>query len=173
MNDAPENTRPQTTETKQRCSSCGTWVSRSKNLCETCDAEADVHNALTFGFVQAARSNPWISEATDPPFSFRSISFLATADDLADVLQAGNWTLGQGFAVGDVCFINQVDGGDEWLVICGSLPFESYTYETPEERDVRKKGEGDPARERLRRFLADVQAATDEQLRTLTYGTRA
>ena len=73
--------------------------------------------------------NPWISEACDPPFSGLMIEFCATSRALVERLLdgGGRWCLGQGFAVGDLCLINQIDGYGEWLTIKGNLAFESIT----------------------------------------------
>lgn len=133
------------------------------------DETTELQNARVMAWVRIGRANPWIRAATDPPFSARSIHFCPDVDALAERLVQGNWCVGQGFAVGNVCFLNQVDGGDEWLVIRDSLPFESYTFETEAERVQRKNGAGFPARDRLARFLADVTVATDDRLRMLTY----
>lgn len=136
---------------------------------ETTADHTEERNARAMAWVRIGRENPWIRTATDPPFSLGSIHHCDDFEELADKLHRGNWCLGQGFALGDVCFLNQVDGGDEWLVIRGSVPFESYTSETTEEYERRKRGDGDPALARLADFLLRVTAATDDQLRSLTY----
>lgn len=102
------------------------------------------------------RANPWIAGAWDPPFAEQSFVACESPDDLADRLAHGNWSLGQSFYIGPLCFIQQVDGGDEWMVIRGSLPFDSYSAEAVIRRD---RG----------RFLAHVAAmlrVPDEQLRS-------
>jgi hypothetical protein len=104
--------------------------------------------------------NPWIREADDPPFNEESFCECATIEGLKERLLVGNWCLGQAFYLGRLCFINQVDGGDEWLTIRDDLPFESLTAVL-----MIQDGSFD-------RFLADVNAATDEQLRSLTYSQK-
>ena len=59
--------------------------------------------------------NPWIREACDPPFTRKSFHRCATREELRERIWHGNWCLGQAFYLGDLCFIQQVDGGDEWL----------------------------------------------------------
>lgn len=113
-------------------------------------------------WVELGKENPWICEADDPPFTIESFHICATMHDLIDRLSQGNWTLGQGFALGDLCFINQIDGAGEWLVIRGELPFESYTYRARNEDHT-------AAAIRFGIFVAEITVATDEQLRALDY----
>ena len=103
------------------------------------------------------RSNAWISRAVDPPFTRESFHECATLDELKERLQHGNWCLGQAFTYGRLCFINQVDGGDEWLCIKDDLAFESITFGL-----VIERGEFD-------KLLTRLLRATPEQCRTLTY----
>lgn len=54
-------------------------------------------------------------------------------DDLADFFNAGNWAIRQGVVYGDLAFIQQVNGGDEWWTLKqgtdGSwVPFESVSF---------------------------------------------
>jgi hypothetical protein len=70
-------------------------------------------------------ANRWIRRACDPPFTRTSFVACADATDLAARLAHGNWCLGQAFFLGDLCFIQQVGGGDEWLVIKQNVAFES------------------------------------------------
>jgi hypothetical protein len=64
-------------------------------------------------------TNPWIRQANDPPFDTQSFCPCVHDD---------NWTLGQAFFRGDLCFVQQVDGGDEWLAIKQDMPFESISF---------------------------------------------
>lgn len=70
-------------------------------------------------------ANRWIQRACDPPFTPASFVACADAAELAARLAHGNWCLGQAFFLGDLCFIQQVGGGDEWLVIKQNVAFES------------------------------------------------
>ena len=74
-------------------------------------------------------ANYWIRLAVDPPFRKASFHKCATAEDLEIHLEAGNWCLGQGFYYQNLCFINQKNGGDEWLTINDDYAFESITFE--------------------------------------------
>jgi len=106
--------------------------------------------------------NPWIVEADDPPFSERSFHECKTADELIEKLDHGNWCLRQAFYLGDICFINQVNGGDEWLVIKQDCAFESFTTR-PMIHDSLYP---------FKRLIEDIQKATLEQCRKLEYTNR-
>jgi hypothetical protein len=71
------------------------------------------------------RANRWIRRACDPPFTRASFVKCGDAAGLAARLAHGNWCLGQAFFLGDLCFIQQVGGSDEWLVIKENVAFES------------------------------------------------
>lgn len=103
-------------------------------------------------WLEIGQENPWISGAVDPPFNERSFREVHTVDELSLHLP-GNWSLGSAFYLGNLCFIQQVNGGDEWLVIRGGIPFESITSK----------------RVNLHDFVARVQEATDDELRSLNY----
>jgi len=106
---------------------------------------------------QIGNNNRWIKLAVDPPFSKKCLEQCLSLKVLEENLKAGNWQLGQGFYFENICFINQVDGGDEWLVIRGDLAFESYTI-----RPTIKSGSFETLFNRFK-------TATREQLRLLTY----
>jgi hypothetical protein len=74
------------------------------------------------------RANHWIAQATDPPFTRRSFHRCDSLEELKERIGHGNWCLGQAFHHLDLCFINQVDGGDEWLTIRHGVAFESITF---------------------------------------------
>lgn len=82
----------------------------------------------------------------------------SVADDL-ETLEAffehGNWCLGSGMIYKNLCFINQVNGGDEWLTIKNfedeAIDFESITF-----KGTIAEGEFEPLIERL--LKADKEA---------------
>lgn len=88
--------------------------------------------------------NPWIAEANDPPFSKHMLVRINTLRNLELMIQYGNWCLGQGFYFKNLCFINQIDGGDEWLTIKDDYAFESVTFSR-----IIKNGEFDEYVQRL------------------------
>ena len=70
-------------------------------------------------------ANRWVRRACDPPFTRASFVECCDAAELTTRLAHGNWCLGSAFWLGDLCFIQQVGGGDEWLVIKENVAFES------------------------------------------------
>jgi len=117
---------------------------------------------LLSAWVDIGRRNPWISNAFDPPFSELMIEFCADTRALVERILEGNWCVGQGFALGDLCFLNQVDGGGEWLTIKGDLAFESITM------PCHSAGEGVQEGEAFKMIHA-LQVATLEQCRRLEW----
>lgn len=113
-------------------------------------------------FLRLGRGNPWIHQAWDPPFNELSFHVCSDVDELANLILRGNWSLGQAFVLEDICFINQIDGGDEWLTIKGSTAFESITMRTYQESE----GEADA---RLRETIRRIRAASEDQCRRLEY----
>jgi Domain of unknown function (DUF3846) len=76
---------------------------------------------------QLGRNNPWIRAADDPPFTRDSFVGCYSIEELAERIGHGNWCIGTTFYYRDLCFINQVEGGDEWLTIRHGIAFESMT----------------------------------------------
>lgn len=87
-------------------------------------------NHFIESWIKIGQNNTWIQEAYDPPFTPSSIHICKTIDELKEKFIHGNWCLGQGFAYQSLCFINQINGGDEWLTIKEDQDFESLTFET-------------------------------------------
>ncbi|UOE52543.1 hypothetical protein MTO98_15815 [Mucilaginibacter sp. SMC90] len=114
-------------------------------------------NALLPVWEAIGKSNPWIAQANDPAFDR---TLLKQVDDLTQLellFQYGNWCLGQGFYYQNLCFINQVDGGDEWLTIKDDYAFESITFS-------RIIGDG-----KFTEYIDRLLNATKEQCINLTY----
>ena len=76
--------------------------------------------------------------------------------ELYNLLTQGNWILGQPFYFRNLCFINQINAGDEWLVIRDGIAFESLTA-------------GAMVHKEFRDWIECVFKATDEELRNLEY----
>lgn len=104
--------------------------------------------------------NPWIRDARDPPFNEDSFMEVSSREGLFRKLEHGNWCLGNAFYLGDICFIQQVDGGDEWLTMRRDVCFESASLQYM----LRSKG-----KDYLNAWLDRVESATDDQLRRLEY----
>lgn len=74
------------------------------------------------------KKNHWIRQAYDPPFDKSCLRKCNSLEELQAFIAHGNWCLGQGFYYKNICFINQIDGGDEWLAIKDNYDFESFTF---------------------------------------------
>jgi hypothetical protein len=107
--------------------------------------------------------NIWIRGAYDPIFTLDSFYECKSVDELVEKLEHGNWCLGNAFYYKNICFIQQVDGGDEWLVIRDNIVFESWSAG----RVIREGGE--LGKERFVRVLSHMLWATPKQLRSLNY----
>lgn len=113
-------------------------------------------------WMRIGQKNPWIAEAYDPPFTVLSFEFCRDVRHITERLLQGNWCLGQAFALENICFINQIDGGDEWLTIKDGLSFESIT--------MRRRGEeAEIAEKRVIGLIECIQRATELQCRRLEY----
>ena len=126
------------------------------------DSLADEQRAQVETWLKIGNQNQWIREAWDPPFDALSFCICKDINDLAERILDGNWCLGQAYVLDDICFINQMNGGDEWLTIKGNTSFESITMQTYNESD-------EEAETRLRNTIARIQAATEEQCKKFEY----
>ncbi|MFF6951812.1 hypothetical protein ACFZAD_24535 [Streptomyces iakyrus] len=98
-----------------------------------------------------------IGTAVDPPFTMDSFTQADTIKDLAEQITAYTWSRGTAFYFGDLCFINQVDGGDEWLTIRHGVAFESMTL-----KPIIERGE-------FRDLIGRLLAATKDECVRLEY----
>lgn len=108
-------------------------------------------------WVALGLGNPWIAEANDAPFSKYLLVRVNTLQQLELIFQYGNCSLGQGYYFRNLCFINQIDGGDEWLTIKDDYAFESITF-----KRIIENGEFVP-------YLQSLLNATKEQCIHLEY----
>ena len=111
-------------------------------------------------WLKLGRANPWVRRAVDPPFTETSFAECQTVEELLDRFDHGNWSLGVAFYLGDLCFIQQVDGGDEWLTIKQDLAFESISFGNIIQRDGRAAAQA---------MVEDMQRATPAQCKALEY----
>jgi hypothetical protein len=102
-------------------------------------------------------ANPWIKEADDPAFTRSSFTGCFSVDELQERIVASTWAIGTAFYYRNLCFIQQVDGGDEWLTIRHGLAFESISLLPFIERDE------------LASLVQRLLAASKEQCRRLEY----
>lgn len=108
-------------------------------------------------WIHIGKGNPWIRYACDPPFNENSFCECSSIDELEEKISYGNCCLGAAFFYKNLCFINQVDGGDEWLTLKDDFAFESFTF-SGIIRDGRFKG-----------IIERLLAATKEQCIKLEY----
>lgn len=108
-------------------------------------------------WLKIGKKNYWIKEANDPPFTKDMFTACKTVAELQKKIQQGNWCLGQAFYYKNICFINQVNGGDEWLTIKENVKFENITFD-----GIIKRGEF-PA------IIKRIEKATLEQCKKLAY----
>ena len=71
----------------------------------------------------------WIRNAFDPSFDKKCLVRCHSVEQLQAYFLHANWCIGQGFYFQNLCFINQQEGGDEWLAIKDDYDFESITFE--------------------------------------------
>lgn len=112
---------------------------------------------LRRAWFQIGRENAWIRDAYDPPFLIDGFVGCYSVEELEERIGHGNWSLGTSFYYRDLCFIQQVNGGDEWLTIRYGIAFESITF-----GPIIERGEFASL---VRRLLA----ASEEQCQALTY----
>lgn len=103
--------------------SCYFNQKHGKVLCEDCGKREMTDMWLFEGY-----RNPWIRTAYDPMFTRESFQVVDTVEELMEKFRYGNWSLGNAFIYKNLCFINQVNGGDEWMTLKDWCPFESITF---------------------------------------------
>lgn len=95
----------------------------------------------------------------DYPYEFARLDDI---EDLRAFFAHGNWALRQGIVCGDLAFVNQDDGGDEWWTLRrtqdGWLAFESWALEGMAKDPVA-----------FSRLITSMQMATLEQCRRIRY----
>jgi hypothetical protein len=76
--------------------------------------------------------NPWLGNyreypAHDYPYCMEEIDDL---DTLTERFDHGNWSIRTGFLYGGLAFVQQVNGGDEWLALRQTAPGEWESFES-------------------------------------------
>jgi len=95
----------------------GVHLAQSRSLVSEVRIVPELDEQLRQTWYQLGRKNPWIKMADDPPFTSASFVGCYSIEELAERIGHGNWCIGTAFYYHDLCFINQVEGGDEWLTI--------------------------------------------------------
>jgi len=116
-------------------------------------------------------ANPWCSGnvarddgdfiTEDDRLNRNSFTVFKDLEKLKEDLKGGNWGLGQAFMYNDLCFINQVDGGDEWLTI-KRFDDEVISFESMSMARIIEGG-------RFEDMMGRLEKATKEQCRKLEY----
>jgi hypothetical protein len=140
------------------CTSCGNTDDDDFEFGPDDPIQTD--NPLIAKWIEIGRKNPWIAAAWDPEFDENSFHKCETFVELIKELEHGNWSTGQGFYYKNMAFINQVNGGDEWLVIRDDIKFESWSCGSV----IRRSGP-----DRFATQFYQMYHATDEQLKYLNY----
>lgn len=76
-------------------------------------------------WVEMAQDNYFIGDRLN---DVKQIEVCLTREELRSYFEHGNWATGQGFAYGDLCFIQQQNGGDEYWTIKQGVAFESISW---------------------------------------------
>lgn len=87
----------------------------------------DERTKLTREWLRIGKENAAIAAATDPPFTVDNFHECFTIEELEEKITQAAWGIGSAFFHLDLCFIQQVEGGDEWLTIRHGIAFESVT----------------------------------------------
>lgn len=104
------------------------------------------------------QDDPWLEEY---PFEFSRAN---TIQDLSEFFAHGNWAIRQGALFGDLAFVQQVNGGDEWWTLKrlpgeGWLAFESVSF-----AHILKESHSE-----FVRYIAGMQLASPEECKHLDY----
>jgi hypothetical protein len=79
-------------------------------------------------WIKLGKTSPHIRLASDPPFNTRSFHECKDDGELLDKLAQDTWPAGQVLYRDDLCFIQEVDGGDEWLAIKQDKPIRTVLF---------------------------------------------
>jgi hypothetical protein len=142
---------------------CGMSIKRQQQgFVERLGEEKEATRAASWipKWLMIGKANHWIRQANDPPFTTKSFHPCLSDDELLDKFEHGNWCVGQAFYRGDLCFVQQVNGGDEWLAIKQDVPFESVSFG----RIIQTHG-----RQAAQTMLDRMRTANVERCRELDY----
>ncbi len=79
-------------------------------------------------WLEIGLENPWISAEVDPPFDMTSFYPCLDEEELKQCFEKRCWVVGQAFYLGNLCFIQQRNGGDEWLTIKDNVVVDSLSW---------------------------------------------
>lgn len=129
-------------------------------------------------WLKAGKDNVWISQAWDPAFNLESFHHCINPTELLIYILHGNWSLGQAFTLGHLCFINQVDGGDEWAVFDRGFNKSYIDPQTHEQKykrvyqfeSISLEHIANRSIEAFYQDIYDLLSATDDERHNLNYG---
>jgi hypothetical protein len=93
-------------------------------------------NRYLMKWLEMGRQNPCIREADDPPFTTQSFHECRDENELLDKL-GNRWCIGQAFFLGELCFIQQIEGGREWLAVKQDVELDMISFGAMIERHGR------------------------------------
>ena len=96
-------------------------------------------NELLNRWQEIGEKNIWIRDAIDPIFTKQMLKKCDSILQLYHFLKEAGWCLGQGFYYQTICFINQSNGGDEWLTIKGFRIIDTNSFDGIEHKRFCKK----------------------------------
>jgi hypothetical protein len=116
-----------------------------------------VHSYLIKVWLAIGRANHLIMNATSASLDDRVFCPCASLEELRERLSSTQANSSRAYYYGPLCFIQQTNDKDGWLVIRDHLPFEMVAC-----KSMIEKGEFDS-------WLRRVSVATDAQLKSLNY----
>jgi hypothetical protein len=100
---------------------------------------------------------------SDYPFF---ISVTEDIEELKAFLKKGNWAIRQGIAYKNLCFINQIDGGDKWIAI---KQFQDGTQLAFERITFQPMCSGKDPNHNFEEYIESLLKADYEECKTLNY----
>lgn len=130
---------------------------READAIVTADVDVVEDSPWLDAWLRLGMENHWIRLADDPPFARDQFAPVGSVEELEASLLECNWTVGTAFYLDSVCFINQSESSDEWLVIKESCAFESFSIRQMVSQGV------------FRRAVEGIMRSTVEQCLRLQY----
>jgi hypothetical protein len=134
-----------------------------------------INENVVLAFMKKANENPWINgrvsiEDGDPlsameyALNRNKFTFAHRFKVLKEFFEHGNWAQNEAIVYRDLCFVQQINGGDEWLVMKWfkdhAISFESMSF-----RFALKRGDFED-------IINDLCNATEEQCKNLEWRSR-
>ena len=150
-------------QSKLKARDCQTILIAIDNILTRC---TNNNSDLIKEWLKIAQNNYWIKQrgscdpncdcAFESPLQEDDFYECLTIEELYNELTKANWVLGQPFYYQNLCFINQINAGDEFLVIRDTIEFESITASAF-------------SFEKFSQWIERVFKASEKQLKELNY----